>query len=337
MRSSSSYYGRKYDLSTLGTYVYIGIGCLVCWLAGFVDSAGYPVYGEITAPPLWNAICRVLPGKALTYLIGGGLMLGGAFLLHRANYALVLIREKTFLPFFLYALLISTNPDFLPLKSTSFGVFCLVLAIYELFTSYHDPQSTSHAYNTTLILGVGSLLWVHILWFVPFFWWGMYNFRALNIRTFTASLLGLTTVYWFVLGWCVWQQDYTPFTIPFAALFQVRLLAFEGAGWIDWVEIVYVGLLAIAASLNIITHEYEDNLRTRQFLAFLIALTLWTFGLFFLYEQSSEEFLEMVCMPVSILLAHFFTVVRGKYMFWLFHFTVLFLIALYFVRLWNFL
>ena len=58
-------------------------------------------------------------------------------------------------------------------------------------------------------------------------------------------------------------------------------------------------------SLNIVTHEYEDNLRTRQFLSFLIVMAIWSFGLFFIYEQSSEEFLEMACVPASILIAHF--------------------------------
>ena len=46
-------------------------------------------------------------------------MLGGAFFVHRANYALMLIREKSYLPFLFYALFISTNPDFFPLKTST--------------------------------------------------------------------------------------------------------------------------------------------------------------------------------------------------------------------------
>ena len=114
-------------------------------------------------------------------------MAGGAFLVHRVNYALMLIREKTLLPFLFYALLTSTNPDFFPLKSTSVGVFCLILALYQLFTSYHDPDATDKAYNASLISSIGSLLWIHILWFLPLFWLRMYNFRTLNIRTFVAA------------------------------------------------------------------------------------------------------------------------------------------------------
>lgn len=263
-------------------------------------------------------------------------MAGGAFMVHRANYALVLIREKTWLPFLLYALLTSVNPDFFPLKSTTVGVFCLILALYQLFISYHDTAATDKAFNATLMIGIGSLLWVHILWFIPLFWIGMYNFRSLSLRMFLASLLGVATVYWFVFGWCVWQQDFTPFTVPFASLFKIRFLAIVGANLLDWISVICVAALTLAASINILTHEHEDSLRSRQFLSFLIIMAIWSFGLFFLYEQSSEEFLEMACVPASILIAHFFTVTRGKYYFWTFHASILLLITLLVVRIWNF-
>ena len=311
--------------------------CVVCWLLGYVGSIGYPVYGEVTAPPLWNALCLALSEKPLVYAVGFLLMLGGAFLVQRANYALMLVREKTFLPFLFYALLTSSNPDFLPLRSTSFGVFCLILALYQLFLSYHDPEATDRAYNASLIIGVGSLLWVHILWFLPLFWFGMYSFRSLGLRSFAASLMGVLTVYWYVLGWCVWNDDYTAFSIPFASLFKIRFLAVWGAGIVDWLQVLLVTGLTIIASLNIIAHEYEDNLRTRQLLFFLIAMVVWSFGLFFFYEQSSEEFLEMACVPVSILVAHFFTVKRGRSVFGLFHLSIVLFVALFVVRIWSFL
>lgn len=330
-------YTQRFNFSDPQTLVPTLVACLVCWMVSYVYSIGYPVYAEVSATPLWNAICRVLPGKMFTYLIGIALMFGGAFLLHRANYVLVLIREKTMLPVLFYVLFISTNPDFLPLKSTSVGVFCLILAIYQLFTSYHHPEATSNAYNTALLIGIGSLLWIHLLWFLPLFWYGMYSFRSLSPRSFMASLLGVGTVYWFLLGWCVWQKDFTPFTLPFSILFKIRFLATSGIGLSGWIGLAGIGLLAFISSLNILTHENEDTLRSRQFLSFLIAMTLWVFALYFLYEQVSEEFLETACVPASILIAHFFTVMRGKVIVWSFYSTIILFIALLFIRVWNFL
>lgn len=330
-------YSKRYSSSGPATYISILLACIGCWVVSYLYSIGYPVYGEVAATPLWNAICQVLPSKAFTYTIGFLLMIGGGFLLHRANYDLMLIREKTLLPFLFYVLFISTNPDFFPLKSTSLGVFCLILAIYQLFISYHDPEAKSNAYNAALLIGIGSLLWVHILWFLPLFWLGMYNFRSLSPRSFMASVMGVGTVYWFLLGWCIWQRDFTPFSVPFSALFKIRFLMTEGIGLLDWIGIGIVSLLTIASAINIITHEYEDTLRTRQFLSFLIIMCGWAFGLFILYEQVSDEFLETACVPAAILIAHFFTVMHGKVIFWLFYATLILFIALLFIRIWNFL
>ena len=224
-----------------------------------------------------------------------------------------------------------------PLKSTSVGVFCLILAIYQLFTTYHDPGAREKAYSAALLIGIGSLLWVHLLWFLPLFWLGMYNFRSLTSRTFIASLLGVATVYWFLLGWCVWQRDFTLFNVPFSTLFKVRLLATDGIVLLDWISIMAIALLTVVASLNIVMHDTEDSLRSRQFLSFLIAMSVWAFSLYFLYEQASEEFLETACVPASILIAHFFTVTRGKIVFWSFFTTVAVLVATLFIRIWNFL
>ena len=92
------------------TFAPVLLACIACWVVSYLYSVGYPVYGEVSATPLWNTICQTLPGKEFTYIIGITLMFGGAFLLHRANYVLVLIREKTMLPFLFYVLFISTNP-----------------------------------------------------------------------------------------------------------------------------------------------------------------------------------------------------------------------------------
>ena len=202
------------------THLYMLCACIFCWDRGVCGFGRLSRVWRGDGSSFMECLCLVLPGKLFTYLIGFLLMAGGAFLVHRVNYALMLIREKTLLPFLFYALLTSTNPDFFPLKSTSVGVFCLILALYQLFTSYHDPDATDKAYNASLIISIGSLLWIHILWFLPLFWLGMYNFRTLNIRTFVASLFGILTVYWFVFGWCVWEWDFTAFTIPFTSLFK---------------------------------------------------------------------------------------------------------------------
>ncbi len=325
---------RNQPIST-GTLFYLCVGCLICWISCFLKSVGYPIYGEVTAPALWNMLCSYLPGKPLTYTMGFLLMIGGVFMIHRANYVLMLIRERTLLPVMIYILLISTNLDFLPLKSTSFGVFFLILAIYYLFISYHDMDCQRNIFNASLILATGSLLWSYILWFFPLFWYGMYKFKSLTVRTFLSSLLGIVVIAWFFYCYSVWQQNVALFA-AFDSLVKLRPLSISGNSFTDWLTIGYTIGMTLVASGNILTHEYEDNLRTREFLSFLIVLALSSFALYFLYEQSSEEFLQIACFPASILIGHFYTIVRNRYTRWLFHLSVIVLIVLLLLRLWNF-
>ena len=309
--------------------------CALCWAAGYHLSVGYPM-AEEEAAPLWKAFCRLLPDKAATYAVGILLMIGGACLLHRAGYALALIREKTILPIAFYVLLVSTNPEFLPLKATSVGAFCLILAYYELLSAYHDPEARSNAFNVGLLLGVGSLLWVHMLLFLPVFWIGMYIFRSLNVRTVVATLVGVITVCWLLFGWCFMAGDYTPFDYIFSGL-RVSLLSASDVASATWIELGVAAVLTLIAIADIYIHVFDNLRRTRHYLLFTTLFAAWSFALYFVFEGAAEEFLLAACGPVAVLTAHFFTTVRGWITTCMFLATVALYVALFFLRIWNFL
>lgn len=326
-------YGKR-AIAAKETYLLTILLSVLCWAVGYVGNLGFPMVEDAYDTPLWHKLCHIIPNKETAYGIGLLLMFGAAFLIQRMNYVVGLIREKTVLPFLFFVLFVSTNPDFFPLKPTSLGVFCLVLGVYELFLSYHNSETQVSAFNWALLIGIGSLFWVHIVWFVPLYWFGMYHLRSLGFRTFLASLLGFLTVYWFVLGWCVWQKDFTLFTASFPLLVQFKLMVITGSIW-SWLTVCYSVLLTLIAAINILTQEYSDSLRTRENLSFLVIFSVWAILLYFLYDYASEEFLVTACIPMSILVAHFFTVRWNKWVRVLFYFTIVFFITVLFIRVWN--
>ncbi|MDH6313254.1 hypothetical protein M2137_002044 [Parabacteroides sp. PFB2-10] len=328
---------RRIRFDRPGVVVYIIGICLLCWVGGYVVSLGFPIEADPSDTPVWASLSRFLSGKLPSYLIGFLLALGGAFLVQRVSYALVLIRDRSFLPFLFFFLLLSTNACIFPLQSTSFALFCLVFALYLLFTTYHDPTSVGRSFGAAFLLGVGSLLWVHILWFVPLFWIGMHMFRSLSPKSFMASLIGVTVVYWLLLAWAVWTGDYTCFTIPAQSLADFRPFFWHFSDWIEWVPILIVVSLVVTAFVNVMAHELADSLRTREFLSFLMLLIAWSTILFFLYEQASVEFMHMMAVPSSTLIAHFFATRQNRYTFWLMIATIIALPALLILQLsWSF-
>jgi hypothetical protein len=319
-------------------YILLIAMSLIFWVAGYAESVGYPVYGDMASTPIWNVACSMLPDKAVAYIIGILLLCGGAFLIHRANYMLIIIREKTFLPFLFYIILIGCNVAFLPLTPVSVGVFCLIIALYQVLSTYNNPKGILQIYNATLLIGAGSLLWVQILWFVPVFWWAMYSFKSWSLRTFLASLIGLGTLYWFLLGWCVLTDDYQYFTFGFSSLGRIGLPVWADIRTIDLLYLACLSVIAILSMLNIFINEYEENIRTRHFLFFIILLCVVSFGLSIVYEMQSGNFLQICCMPLSILMAHFFSTSRMKRIHWVyFGFLILFVLLSVLRSPWSFL
>lgn len=328
---------KQYQLDKSGTYAYVLGLCLLCWVAGYVLSIGFPVVAGAGDAPLWTAACRLFSDRTAIYLTGLFIMTVGALLLYQASYSLPLIRERTLLPLLLYMLLLSTSIHFFPLDATAIGSLFLITAVYVLFTSYRNENSMKKAYTVALLLGMGSLFWAHLLWFFPLFWLGMHLFRALNGRTFSASLLGLATVYWMVLGWCVWQNDYSALVHPASALADIHFvsLRLEKTGWAEWAAFACGVCLTATAALNILTRSNEESLRTRHFFFFLLYFLLFAAALLFLYDRRTAEVLHIACVPVSILISHFLTAKRSRVRFAVFHFTVVLFVALLFFQLWK--
>ena len=70
MRVAYNKYSRRFDFSAPPTFVPVLLAFIACWVVSYLYSVGYPVYGEVSATPLWNTICQTLPGKEFTYIIG---------------------------------------------------------------------------------------------------------------------------------------------------------------------------------------------------------------------------------------------------------------------------
>ena len=333
------YYGHNKGLDLSGEKIYVPILliCFACWIVGYLCSSGYPVYGTISSTMPWNKFCAWIPNKEVAYLIGGTLTLGGALFLSRLNYSLSLIREKTRLPLLIYILLTSTNTYFFPINPTTLGVFCLILALYQFFLSYHNGYDRDLPMNCGLLIGIGSLLWIYLLWFLPLIWIGMYTFRSLTLRTFLATVIGASVFYWFFFVWCLWNGDFIPLTTTFAGLFKISPVDISRINLSEWVTVLGGVAFTTIASINIIINEIDDSLRARQYLSFLISMAAWGFVLSLLFRSETEEFLETACIPASILLAHYFTVTKGKIRNILFFLMVIILTSSLFIQIWNFL
>jgi len=286
--------------------------------------------------PLWGILCDLFNNKIITYLFGLSFVILIAFVIQRISDREVLIRERTRLPFMLFILLISTNPELLPVKEITIALLCLVFMMHELFGSYQSPEATGKMFNAGVLIGTAGLFVPQILWVVPLLWIGMYQFRSLSLRSFAASLAGVLIIYWFVLAWCVWKHDFSMFSslytsvakfniIPMSALFQYHCVGFAG-----------VVILLIMAFLNIKTNALSNSVRVRMMLSFLLNMSAWSLALIFLYGDDMNSFYALLCLPVSILAAYLFKNIRYSFSFILYYSMLVLWSVSFLIRVWNF-
>jgi hypothetical protein len=319
------------------TSVFITISvCLICWITGYLYSVGFPLVKDSSVLPLWESLCNVLNNRAFIYVSGLLLMILPAFVIQRINDVEMLIRERTRLPFMIFILMASTNTGFIPLNEVSVVLICIVFMIYELFNSYQLPESTGRFFNTGLLIGFAGLFMPQVLWYLPLLWIGMYQFRSINYKSFFASLVGVLIVYWFVLAWCVWNHDFSIFESFYSSLTSIDI--FSNASLFQYYHIGFalVVALLITASFFIKMDAFNNSVRVRQMLSFLLNMSLWTLILLFLYGKSADSFMAILYLPVSVVIAYFIENIRYRFRFVLYYSMLILLFAFYIIRIWIF-
>ena len=340
MRSEAGYKReKKLNLSGLPTIIFTFLICAACWIIGYYGLTDSPVRsGSGASSLLWDVVCRILPMEIHKhYLIGFFLLCLGAAFLQRFNFLFIIIKEKTTLPFLLFLLLNSVNPDFYPFQPVSLAMFLLLFALFELYGSFQKSNAIGRIFNMMVYLSIGSLLWPYLLLFTPVFWFGMYRFRILSFRTFMASLLGVFTVGWFVLGWCAWKHDWGVFINFAQCIADIRFVFTQESRLLEWLTPFWVLFFMIVVSIHISLLKHENTSRTHHFIFFLLIFGVFSFIVSMFYAPNSANFQCIFYIPASIIVSSAFSGKYGIATFLLFYLFMLLLIVLFFVRIWNFL
>lgn len=184
---------------------------------------------------------------------------------------------------------------------------CMTAFILLLFLTYQDKESAGLTYYAFLFLGVGSIAYIHVLFFLPLIWLLMMTHTmSLAWRTWMASLLGLLTPYWFYIPWIIYQRDYSAITNHFMAL-TVFEEPFNLYGITDSQKATLglVILLAIIGTTHYIRKSYLDKIRIRMFYGFFIFMDLAALLFLLLQPQHFNAMLLLMIVNTSPLVAHF--------------------------------
>jgi len=310
--------------------------CLLCWFTGYFYSIGFPLSEYSSVLPLWGLLCGFLSNGVVVYLAGFALIALVAFVIQRICDRDMLTPERTRLPFSLFVLLVSTNSGLLPFNEVSVVLLCLVFMIYELFVSYQSPEAMGKFFNVGVLIAVSGLLLPQVLWMIPLLWVGMYQFRSLNMKSFSASLAGILIIYWFVLGWCAWRRDFSIFSSLFSSIADFDIISTTTLFQSYHIGFAGVILLLIPAFMHIKTYALSNSVRVRMMLSFLLNMSVWALVLIFFYGNSTDSFFAILYLPASILVSYFFYNIRYSFRYVLYYSMLIIWSLSFILRVWNY-
>jgi hypothetical protein len=254
---------------------------------------------------------------------------GIALLLLFVSRTFSIIRQRSLLPAFFYLLLIGTNPSlFCHLRGSVFSLL-IVFCFFFLFMGYQNTQSQGNSFNISLILTAGGIFWPPFFFFFPLFWYGMYQMRKFNIKVFFAGLAGTFLVFLFALAWSVYKENPEIFFNIFSSfqtLFSVHTFQIQLQ---DQLHEGFIAVLFIISMGKYFISEISEKIRIRIILNYLCVFVGIVFLLFLFRTHEKTEWLSILYIPVSFLIAHYFTFNYKKWESALFLFSIVYFISIY--------
>lgn len=173
--------------------------------------------------------------------------------------------------------------------------------LFILLSSYQDRNAPGTVYFAFIMLGIVSLYFIKALFYLPFLWFVMRS-KLMNLgsRAFFASLLGILTPYWFLLGY--WSLTGELAELPsrfrgiaaFDTFFDYSTLS----PW-QWITLAMTVGLGVAAVIYFLSTSYTDKIRTRLINEALAILFFVTIALLALQPSSYAELMSIMVVIIS--------------------------------------
>ena len=240
------------------------------------------------------------------------------------------------------ALLTMTGLSHPSLKS-SIVTMCFIAFYLIIWNCYQDKRSTGWTFYAFACIGLASMVFVQIGYFMPILWIMMMVFTlSFSVKTFFATLVGLIVPYWFAAGYFFYTDniqglaDHFCEFINYSELFdysqvtdhQVLDLSFVNfCEFINYSELFdysqvtdhqvldlsFVILLTIIGSIHFIRTSYGDKIRTRMIYETFIMISVACIIFIVLQPQYIQELGGILIVNTAPLIAHFITFTRGKF------------------------
>ena len=251
------------------------------------------------------------------------------YLIMELNNRNALLRIRSRMMSVTYLALMLACPALHTFKLSAVPALCLTLAYFMLFASYQQLRAEGYVFHAFLALGIGSLVFPPLLVLaLAYYICMLFQLRVFNWRTFVASILGIAVPYWVKAGHGMWQNSLDTEFAYLEPWFELQLPHYDLLTPNQWVTLGFVFVLSLLAFIHFIHTAYNDKIRTRMLLYAVAVVEVFLAVGIVLLPQCYDMQLHLFIANSSLLIAHHYTLGKGRFFDAWFYLNILLLVAL---------
>ena len=296
---------------TIPLAVLLVVSCFLLWISAYL-GARFATVSPVKSIAVGYLQSVLIPNTLLSNLLSFSFAFLNAFLITQLNNKFTFIRTRTFLPIFIFLLLLGTWNEAHIANGSHLALSLFIIALFSIFGMYRNERAVEQALMGSFLISLSSIIINPLIFLIPVCWIGFMMMQSFSLRTFLASIFGTITPWILYLSVVYYLH---PTTQIFDFVKQNTISQFDLLSY-ALPNLIYASLMAVIMIIclaGMFSSYSRDAIHTRSKLSFLVLILFAVSILAIIFEQQSTSFLPFIALACAFLAAHPFTLKQNNF------------------------
>lgn len=289
---------------------------LILWGQAFMNC--FPVM-EVSAQPVWKlflVIFKSLP-SGVNWVIMVSLVSFSAIYINQISNRHEVLYKNSYLPAFVYALFISSVPEFLTVHPIHLVNLILLRVFDKSFSLIKNDSPVPSIFDSSFLSALAALIFFPAFIIIPVMIIALSLLRQFNFREWLIMFIGFSLPYFFVSVWMYWNHDllyfWKDYTERFVHLkpeitivFTPQLMALT----------VLFGIWLVLGLGKLRMNYLKNVIRARIIQQVLFLFLVFGIGSIFLGQKISVVNFSLLAIPFSIFAGYYLLSAKKRIQFY---------------------
>jgi hypothetical protein len=285
----------------------------ILWLLGSIIEGGiFPSASCVNTTPL----CLPLMNSGITYI--GAIFINYltvviiSFLLLQINAKFDFVKERTFLPVFLFIFIVYALPDLRVIQPIFIAAILYLMAVRSIFGAFEKRDAIRSSFDSSFFIGLAGIFYIPATIFIILVPISIFLLRnKIKWRDIIIPFVGVILPWIFLFSYYYITNNSSTLIELISNSFVRKERLFLHNTYIQ-IYLSYIVLL-IACSSYFILHQYGlKNIDVRRYFKILFLFFICS-SVMLLFPFVSSEILVFITLPLTFLITNYFIFLKRRF------------------------